>query len=210
MDKPVIIIGASSLGKSAMELFTENDVVVYGFLDDDEALHGTEIGEVSVLGDLDDSSLVSIIGKDCEAFIATEEIELRKNLVDSLVEQNKVMPVNAIHTNSFIASSAQLGHGNFIGAATAIGSNAKIGSHLIVHTGAIINDEAELGDFVQVGAGSIVNSGAKVENDVFIGAGVVVVSGVKIGKSARIGAGSVVIKDVKDGETVFGNPAEPV
>jgi sugar O-acyltransferase (sialic acid O-acetyltransferase NeuD family) len=210
MDKPVIIIGASSLGKSAMELFTENDVVVYGFLDDDPSLHGTEIGEVAVLGDSDDSSLVSIIGKDCEAFIATEEIELRKNLVDSLVEQNKVMPVNAIHANAFIASSAELGHGNYIGAGTVIGSNAKIGSHLIINTGAIVNDDAELGDFVQVGAGSIVNSGAKVENDVFIGAGVVIISGIKIGKGARIGAGSVVIKDVKDDETVFGNPAEPV
>lgn len=210
MEKPVIIIGATALGKSAMELFLNNDVVVYGFLDDDTKLQGTEIGEVSVLGDLDDSSFLSIIGNDCEAFIALEEIEMRKNIVNSLVEQNKVMPVNAIHSRAIISSSASLGHGNYIGAGTILESNAKIGSHLIINSGAIINHEAELGDYVQVGAGSVINSGAKIASDVFIGTGVVIISGIKIGEGARIGAGSVVISDVKKGETVFGNPAEPV
>ena len=210
MDKPIMILGAGSIGKSAMEAFISNDVLVYGFLDDDTSLIGKQIGEVAVLGNLDDQEYLSVIGAECEAFVAMEETELRRNLVRTLVEERKVMPVNAIHEAAVLAASAELGHGNFIGAGAIIGSYSKLGNHLIIHPGAIINHEVKLGDYVQVGAGTVINSGAEVADDVFIGSGVTVVAGVKIGHGARIGAGSVVIKNIGEGQTVFGNPAEPV
>jgi sugar O-acyltransferase (sialic acid O-acetyltransferase NeuD family) len=210
MDKPVIILGANGLGKAAMEAFESNNVVVYGFLDDKAEREGEEIGQVTVLGSLDDNSYYDLIGKDCEAFIATEEIELRKGLVESLVNDKKTMPVNSVHKSSLIAESAAIGHGNYIGATVNIGPNATIGNHLVLNTGAIIDYDTKIADFVQVGAGSIINSGADIEEDVFIGSGVTVVSGIKIGKGARVGAGSVVISDIAAGATVFGNPAKPV
>ncbi|MEN8247560.1 MAG: NeuD/PglB/VioB family sugar acetyltransferase [Bacteroidota bacterium] len=210
MDKPVIILGAGSIGKSAMEAFVSNDVIVYGFLDDDKTILNTEIGNVAVMGSLDDATYLSVIGSECEAFVAMEEIEVRRNLVEMLVSERKVMPVNAIHHSANLAPSVEMGHGNYIGAGVILGSETRIGSHLIVDSGAIINHDAKLGDFIQVGAGSIINSGVKVEDDVFIGSGVTIVAGVKIGSGARVGAGSVVVKDVEEGQTIFGNPAEPV
>jgi len=210
MEKPIMILGAGSIGKSAMEAFESNDVIVYGFLDDDENLIGKEIGDTSVLGTLDDSAMLGIIGKDCEAFVAMEEIEIRRNLVNMLVEERKVMPVNAIHGTANLAPSAQMGHGNYIGAGVILGSNSSLGSHLIIHPGAVINHEVKLGDFAQVGAGSIINSGVQIEDNVFVGSGVTIVSGIKVGEGARIGAGSVVIKNIEEGQTIFGNPGEPV
>ena len=210
MDKPVIIIGANTIGKSAMEAFLSNEIVVYGFLDDSEDLIGNEIGDVTVLGTMDDDAYTGIIGKESEAFVATEEIELRKNLVDELVTKHKTMPINAIHGGAQISASAEIGHGNYIAPAVILGSRTKIGSHTILNTGAIINDEATLGDFSQVGAGAIINAGVTIAEEVFIGSGVIIVAGVKVGKGARIGAGSVVINEVKEGETVFGNPATAV
>ena len=50
----MIIFGASGIAKAAMEIFLSHNVVVYGFLDDDEALHGTEINFISVLGGTED------------------------------------------------------------------------------------------------------------------------------------------------------------
>lgn len=210
MDKPVIILGANSIGISAKEAFESNDVIVYGFLEDNKDREGELIGEVSILGSTDDSAYYSLIGNECEVFVATEEIELRKNLVESLVDERKTMPINAINNSSELSPTAEIGHGNFIGSGVILGPNAKIGNHLVINTGAIINTQAELGNFVQLGAGSIINSGVKIEDDVFIGSGVVIVSGIKIGKAARIGAGSIVVSDIKDGETVFGNPAKPI
>lgn len=210
MEKPVLILGTNGIGKSAMEAFIGNNVVVYGFLDDDPEMLGNEIGEVTVLGNLDDNDYMSIIGKDCEAFIATEEIEVRKNLVSTLIEQRKVMPVNAIHSMAMVSPLAEIGHGNYIGPGAVLGSYAKVGNHTLINSGAVINHDTEVGDYSQIGAGSTINSGVKIGQEVFVGSGVVIVSGITIANGARIGAGSVVIKNVKEGETVFGNPATPV
>lgn len=210
MDNPVIIFGAGSLGKAALEIFKRNNVETYCFLDDKKELHGTEIDGVTVLGDTDDDGYLKFIGKKCEAFVALDETKYRKAIVKMLKERRKVMPVNAIHQTAVVPKSAYIGHGNFINAGVILGTSAKIGHHCILHTGALVDHEAEVGDLVQIGSGSIVNAGATIKDNAFIGSGVTVVSGITIGKNARVGAGSVVIADVKDGETVFGNPAKAV
>jgi len=162
------------------------------------------------MGKLDDSTYLSVIGRECQAFVAMEEIKIRRNLVQMLAEEYKAMPVNAIHNNALLTTSAQIGHGNYIGAGVIIGSYTELKSHLIVNPGAIIIHDVKLGNYVQVGTGTVINSAVNVEDEVFIGSGVTLVSGIKIGSGARIGAGSVVVKNVKGGETVFGNPAESV
>lgn len=210
MENPVIIFGANDLGLAALEIFESNDITVYGFLDDDETLHGQELGEISVLGRTDDDGYLKLIGKKCEGFIAEDERELRKGIVDIMLERRKKMPVNAVHSNTEIAPSAHIGHGNFINSGVVVGGHAKVANHCLVHTNATIDYKAVIGDLVQVGPGSVISSGVEVGENVFIGAGVTIVSGVKIGKNARIGAGSVVIADVPEGKTVFGNPAKEV
>lgn len=210
MDKPVIIFGASGLGKAALEIMESNDIVVYGFLDDKEELHGTEIHNVPVLGRTDDDGFLKLIGKKAEAFIAVDDNKLRKGLTKLLLERRKLMPINAHHQSAVIAKSVYFEHGNFINAGVIIGAGAKIGSHCLFHAGALLDYNTVIGDFVQIGAGSIVNAEVTIEEGAFIGSGVTIVSGVTIGKNARIGAGSVVISDVGKNETVFGNPAQAI
>ncbi len=210
MEKPVIIFGGKGIAKAALEIFKSNSIVVYGFLDDDATIHGTEIDDVSILGKTDDHGFTKLIGQKTEAFVATDDNALRKKQVKMLMDSRKVMPTNAIHQQAYISDSATIGHGNFINARANIGSDTNIGQHNIINTAAILEHSVQIGDYVQVGAGAIINSGVAIANEVFVGSGAIIVSGVKIGKKARIGAGSVVIADVKDGETVFGNPAMKV
>lgn len=210
MDKPVIIFGAKGIAKAALEIFKSNRIVVYGFLDDDTTLHGTEIDDVSVLGNPDDHGFLKLIGQKTEAFVATDDNAMRKKQVKMLMDSRKVMPTNAIHQNAYISISAAIGHGNFINSMVNIGSDVMIGQHCLIHTGALLEHSTKVGDYVQIGAGSVINAGVEIANEAFIGSGVTIVSGVKIGKKARIGAGSVVVADVKDGVTVFGNPAMKV
>jgi sugar O-acyltransferase (sialic acid O-acetyltransferase NeuD family) len=210
MENPVIILGAGGLGVVALDIFQSNGVVVYSFLDDNTELHGKEIHDVSVLGSTDDDGYLKLIGKKCEAFIATDDNKLRKHLVEMLTERRKMMPVNAIHNQAYLSSLANIGHGNLISAGVVVNTEARIGSHCILHARSVVDYQAELGNFVQLGTGSVINSGVKIANDVFIGAGVTVVSGITIGKGARIGAGSVVIENVAANATVFGNPAKAI
>lgn len=210
MENPVIILGANYLGRQAKEILESNGNVVYGFLDDNKKLHQTEIDNATVLGATDDESLLKLIGKKCDVFVALDENKVRKNIVTMLNDDYKVQPVNVIPQSANIPASTDMGHGNFIDHGVTFGPGSTIGNHCIIQTNAIIGTEAKLGDFVQVGSGSIINAGSDVQDEVFIGSGVTIISGITIGKGARVGAGSVVVSSVKAGETVFGNPAQKV
>lgn len=210
MDKPVIIFGAKGIAHPALEIFNSNQVMVYGFVEEDEKMHGQEINTVPILGHTEDDGFLKLIGKKCEAFVAVDDTKYRQYLVTMLQDKRKVQPVNAVHGLSYISTDAAIGHGNFINAKVTIGAGAKLGNHCLLHTGAILEHGCEIADFVQIGAGSVVNANVQIDEGAFIGSGVTIVSGVSIGKNARVGAGSVVISNVKNGETVFGNPAAPV
>jgi sugar O-acyltransferase (sialic acid O-acetyltransferase NeuD family) len=210
MENPVIVFGANFLGRAAKEIFEGNGNVVYGFLDDNKALHNKEIDTVTVLGSTDDDGFLKLIGKKCEAFVAVDDNKLRKNIVKMLQEVRHMQPVNAIHSSVVLASSVGIGHGNFFDMGARVGAGAEIGNHCLIHANVVVGAESKIGDFVQIGAGSVINAGVEIEDEVFIGSGVIIVSGITIGKGARIGAGSVVIGPVKAGETVFGNPAQKV
>lgn len=210
MENPVIILGAKGIAHPALEIFNSNQVIVYGLLDEDEALYGTEINNVPILGHTEDDGFLKLIGKKTEAFVAVDDSKYRKFLVEMLHERRKVQPVNAVHQRAYISTDAEIGHGNFINAQVTVGAGAKVGSHCIFHTGAIIDHQSKIEDFVQIGAGSIINAEVTIEEGAFIGSGVTIVAGVTIGKGARVGAGSVVISSVGKNETVFGNPAAKV
>jgi sugar O-acyltransferase (sialic acid O-acetyltransferase NeuD family) len=210
MENPVLIFGAKNLGKIALDIFKSNEVVVYGFLEDDEKLHKTEIKELSIFGNTEDENYLKLIGKQCEAFVAIEDSKERKFTVKMLIESYKTMPVNAIHKQAFIESSAILGHGNMIGAFAKILTDAQIGNHCIIQAGTIIDCGAKVGDFVEIGTGCLIAADVEIGEGAFIGAGAIIIAGLKIGKNAKIGAGSVVIKPVRDGDTVFGMPAQNI
>jgi sugar O-acyltransferase (sialic acid O-acetyltransferase NeuD family) len=210
MENPVMILGAGSLGQTALDIFQRNSVVVYGLLDDNKDLHGNEFGSVSVLGETDDDGFLKLIGQKCEAFVAIADIRVRKRLVKLLNERRKVQPVNAIHDTAIIAQSANIGHGNLIAARVVVNPGAEVGQHCVIQSGTIIETGAKLGDYIHVGTGVLINSSVVIEEGVFIGTGATIVAGVVVGKNARIGAGSVVVENVASGATVFGNPAQKV
>ncbi len=210
MENPVVIFGAGITGRIALDIFNSNQVLVYGFLDEHEELHNTEINDVVVLGDTDDDGFLKIIGNKTEAFVAFDQKRKKQKTVKMLLERRKTMPVNAVHAQALISEDAELGHGNLIAASVFVGPGVKVKNHAVIHAGAIVDAEAEVGDFAEIGAGAVINTGVKIGEGAFVGTGAVVVSGVRIGKDARVGAGAVVIEEVGEGETVFGNPAVKV
>ena len=176
MENPVIIFGANYLGRIVKEIFESNEVVIYGFLDDDKKLHSKEIDEAVILGSTDDDGFLKLIGKKCEAFVAVDDNNLRKNIVKMLQEVRHVQPVNAIHKQAQLSPKSVLGHGNFFDTGFSSGPGTTIGNHCLLHAKSHVGAESILGDFVQVGVGAMINAGVTVEDEVFIGSGAVIVS----------------------------------
>ncbi len=210
MQNPVIIFGANALGRLAKEIFESNQVVVFGFLDDDKKLHNAELDDIVILGSTDDEEYLKLVGKKCECFVALDDNRVKKNLVKSLNETRKAQPANAIHEKATLSLKSEIGHGNLVDNRVIIGIGSKVGNHNIFNAGCVVGVGVNIGDFVQLGAGCNIGHEVILEDEVFIGAGVTIVSGVSIGRGARIGAGSVVVSSVGAGETVFGNPAQKV
>ena len=210
MKNPVLIIGAGKLGRLALDIFTSNEVLVYGFLDDKKELHSTDISEVMILGDTNDESFLGILGNKTEVFVALEHKTAKEKTVASILESKKIMPVNAVHNKAMVSEEAQLEHGTLVAAGAVINHGAKIGSHSVILSNALVDTLAEVGEYAEIGAGAIINSESIIGKGAFIGSGAIIVSGVNVGNNARVGAGSVVIEDVPDGKTVFGNPAAVV
>ena len=210
MENPVLIFGAGDLGVQALDIFRRNNVLVYGLLDDKKELHGQEFGDVSVLGNTDDTAFLSIIGSKCEAFVAIGERSVRERMVETLTDDHNTMPVNAIHDTAVISEMATIGHGNLIGAKVVIGPKTKVGQHCLIQTASVLDTWVQVGDFVTIGSGAIINDRVKIGDGAYIGSGAVLVAGIEVGKNARIGAGSVVVENVPAKATFFGNPAKKI
>jgi len=210
MENPVIIIGTNHIGKLVLEIFDQNEVVVFCFLDDNDKLHNTQIGEVSVLGSYEDEEYLALIQNKCEYFIASDDNLFRKTVGFAIEEDQKKKPVNAIHSKAIISTKTEIGYGNFIDSGSIIKPNAVIGDYCNINSGAVIGVDVKIGNYVQVGTNTTVSENVIIGDKTFLGAGVTIVSGIKIGSNVRVGAGAVVISDVGDNQTIFGNPAKAI
>ncbi len=207
MENPVIIFGASGIGKVALDIFSSKNIITYCFLDDDSALHETEVNDVVVMGSTKDDGFLKFIGKKCEAFVAIEDITERKRIVKMLHKKRKVMPVNAIHEKAIISNHAFIGYGNLINAGAVINAGVKVPNHCLLHSNATLEFDVQLEEFTQIGAGSTIGAKAVIKEGALIGAGATIAAGVTIGERAQIAPGSVVFKNIEADDIVFGNPA---
>jgi sugar O-acyltransferase (sialic acid O-acetyltransferase NeuD family) len=130
----------------------------------------------------------------------------RASLSASL-ERRKMVPISAIHPNSYIAKNAKLGKGCQVMANATVCARVKLGPYCIVNTAASVDHECELGAGVHIAPGARLAGNIKVGDFSFIGAGAVVLPHITIGENSVIGAGAVVTKDVSSGVICLGNPA---
>ncbi|MEL6539387.1 MAG: NeuD/PglB/VioB family sugar acetyltransferase [Bacteroidota bacterium] len=210
MTTPVLIFGAGTLGQAALEVFQQNDIVVYGFLDDDTSLHNTTVRDVPVLGSTDNTDYLALLHEECSAHVATATLAQRQRLIATLKAQYQTTPVNAIHPSAQLASAVTVGYGNLVDAGAILGVGTSVGHCSIIHTHATVAHQATIGDYVEIGPGSIIGAGATVNEQAFVGPGATIIGGVVIGAGASVGAGAVVLAPVPAGAAVLGNPAQPV
>lgn len=206
---PIIIIGTGPESRAALDAANALDVMVYGFLTDDESAVSREINDILViakLGNKDSDTLLE--DENIKLVVAARDIEHRHNLVKYLALKKPEI-INLIHPFNSISSYAKIGKGNLIYPGAIIHANVMVGSHNLLETGVTFDMDVQVGDFCTFQSGVRVGREVMIQNDVLVGMGAVIHPGLNIGAGAMIGPGAVVIKDVEPGSTVFGNPAKP-
>lgn len=204
---PILILGTGIEARLALDIALGLDILVLGYLSDDEAEVNTELNDVLVVAALGSQAAETLLADEyARVVVAVGDHEQRRELV----EQVDPFPAQivSLHAASLTLSSyAQTGRGNLIGPGSIIQANAMIGSFNFIGAGVGIGAQALIGDYCTVQDGVQIGKEVEVADEAFIGLGAVVYPGVHIGRGAMVAAGAVVLQDVPDKTTVFGNPA---
>lgn len=198
------IIGTGGHSKVVLDILEKRDREIAGFLDDDEASHGSVINGYSVI------DYVNILKDlDADTIIAVAHNPTRKKLFYQIRDFN-VNLINAIHADTTINSHVELGTGNVIAAGVVINSNTVIEDNVIINTGATVDYDCLLEDHVHISPGVNLGGNVTVKEGSHIGIGASVLPGVTIGENVTVGAGSVVINNLEADAVYAGVPAEKV
>jgi UDP-perosamine 4-acetyltransferase len=202
----VVIVGAGGHGKVVLEILqAQGKHRVVGFLDADQAVVGTVIHGVPVLGP------VNHIGrlrqqKIKAAIVAIGDNRVRVSYAGLLLE-NGLELLTAIHPSAVISLSAQIGRNVVIAPGVVVAAAAKVGDSAILNTSCVIDHECEVGIGSHIAPGAVLAGRVRVGDGAFIGLGARVIPCLTVGSGATVGAGAVVIRDVPAGATAVGVPA---
>lgn len=207
---PFLIIGTGNEGRIALDILNMLDVLVYGFITDDDEKYLKEINDMLVaakLGTKDCDSLLE--DENIRLIIAERDIGERRTMIEQLKDAKSPID-NVIHPHHSISPYAKIGRGNLISAGAIVHANAMVGSFNLIESYVSIEPDVAIGDYCTIQAGVRIGREAQIHQEVLIGMGAIIHPGINVGAGAIIGPGSVVLHDVGEAQTVFGNPAKRV
>lgn len=202
----ILIIGAGGHGKVVADILNAGrKYSLVGFLDADPTLTGSSIAGLGVLGSI---NLLPKLRqqKVRHAIVAIGDSRSRLSYAQILRDHGFEL-VNAIHPESYVAPSAQIGRNVVIAAGAVVGAESRLGDSCIINTNAVVDHECEIGEGVHICPGALLAGRVKVEAGAFIGLGAKVIQCLTIGPGATIGAGAVVLQDIPANTTAVGVPA---
>jgi sugar O-acyltransferase (sialic acid O-acetyltransferase NeuD family) len=208
----LVIIGARVDGGLPvfLEVVLESpEYAVVALVDDDEALWGTEVLGLPVIG-----NMLALAERQTElgltaAVIAVANARARHRLAGECRELGLQLPT-LVHSRGYVSPLAEVGEGSFIGAGAMVLPGAQVGALARVNAGAVVSHAVSLGYATSIGPNATLTGRVSTDDWAFIGAGSTILNDVHIGEGAVVGAGAVVTRDVAAGVTVAGVPAKPL
>jgi len=205
--KNINLIGYSGHAFVVCDIFLSNGIKPNGYFEKEQKTNNPY--DLPYLGSEQDKASDQVL-QNCNYFVAIGENVLRKQITQQIISKVKIEPINAIHTNTSLSSTALLGNGVMVSGNCIINACANIGDGVICNTQSVIEHECQIGAFSHIAPGAVLCGNVKIGVCTFIGANAVIKQGVVIGDNVTIGAGAVILKNVPSNSTVVGNPQKNI
>ncbi|MEU9350518.1 NeuD/PglB/VioB family sugar acetyltransferase [Streptomyces griseoloalbus] len=202
----LVIVGAGGFAREAARAADETGkFTLLGHLDDNPALHGTEVDGVPVLGGCDlvhalpEARVVICVGN-------PRDYAARARLVRRLgLPEERYATV--VHPTAAVSATSTVGPGTVLLAHCALTAAVRVGAHVAVMPQVVLTHDDVVEDFATLASGVRLGGSARLERGAYAGSGALIREGTTVGAWSLIGMGSSVLGDVPPGEVWVGSPA---
>lgn len=206
----LVLVGARLDGQAGIVLDTIADgdlpYQVVAFLDETVEKWGTRVEGIPVYGE-PSNHLDRVLELGVEGgMVSIGDGPARDRLAEPLVAAGLELS-SIVHRRAFVAPSARVGAGVFIGAMSTLNTGCRVEELVLIQGGAYLSHDVRVGRAATLAPGVVLGGRSEVGPRAFLGLGAVVLPGMSVGEGAVVGAGAVVREDVEPGVTVVGVPA---
>jgi UDP-N-acetylbacillosamine N-acetyltransferase len=201
-EQTCVVYGVGGHGRVVADALECSSVKVAAVVDDDPALHGTELFGARVHG----FSWIAEHAKETLVALGIGDNGARMSAAERCRRAGATL-LTVVHPSAIIAKSAELGQGVVVLARAVINARAKVGAGCIINTGAIVEHDVEVGDYAHVSPAAVLAGGSRLGTLSHLGAGAVVIDDIFVGARTIVGAGAVVTRHITDDVVSYGVPA---
>ena len=197
-ENSIIIYGAGGHAKSVMEMVAQAGTFrIIGIVDDNQALAGSQVLGIPVLGGRELLPELAARGVRLAAngVGGIIDIGVRVRLFELLAASGFTFP-SICHPRATLEPSARISAGVQVFANAYVGSDTLLHERCMVNTGAVVSHDCEIGAYTHIAPGALLAGHVHVGERALVGMGVTTIIGLKIGDGARIGNGAVLLADV--------------
>jgi sugar O-acyltransferase (sialic acid O-acetyltransferase NeuD family) len=212
MAEGLILVAASGLAREVLATLEPGRVAgglqLEGIVDDDPALHGTDLHGYPVLGGLSEvrrhpgARLLICAGH------GSTRAALRQRLVSWGVTDARF--ARLIDPTVFVPASCAIGTGTIVLAGCVLTADVSLGRHVVLMPHVTLTHDDHIDDFATLCAGVVLGGGVVVGSKAYLGMASSVREHCRIGPEAVLGMGGVLLTDLPAGQIWAGVPARPL
>lgn len=202
----LLLLGAGGLAREVLAaLRRTQEYRIFGFLDDDRALHSSMVDGVPVLGGLSDAGNYPRCSFLACAGSGTARAGMVQTLTRSGVGEDRFATFvdPAVH----LSEGCTVGAGSILLAGTVLTAAVTVGRHVAVMPNCTLTHDDVVEDYATLTSGVCLGGGVRIGSGAYLGMGATVRQGVRIGAGTVVGMGSAVLRDLPGGQTWAGVPA---